>query len=95
VEKINSVMSLPSYPIARNGKTIDIRAMIKMAEMNNSSLRIVLSDIDGNKVRLYEALRELFYESEEKLKTIPIKRLCLYGYDRQKGWIEPMENKKI
>jgi len=95
MEKINSVMSLPSCPVTREGNTVDIRPMVEKAEMNNGSLHVVLTDTNGAKVRLYEVLRELFQKPAEDLQTISIKRVCLYGYDKQKGWIEPMEKRKI
>jgi len=93
MEKVNLVMNLQRCPVIREDNTIDIRLMVKKVEMYNGSLRIILSDINGTKVRLYEVLGELFQKPTEELQTIPIKRVCLYGYDKQKGWVEPMEKK--
>ncbi len=85
---IDSFLNLPQHLIARGGKVVDIRRMIEKAAINNGCLNLILVDTNGAKVRLYEILKELFQKPVEEIKSMPIKRVQLYGYANGK-WTNP------
>jgi len=93
IKPINSFMSLSSCLITRGGKTVDIRPMVERAEINNKYLNLILRDINGIKVRLYEILKEMFQKPIEELQAIPVKRPHLYGFS-EKGLIEPLNDRE-
>ena len=80
--KINSFMGLESCPVERKNKTVDIRPMVKKAEIKGSTLHLLLSDTDTVKVRLYEILEAMFQKVREEVQSIPVKRTALYGYNK-------------
>ena len=92
-ESINSFIRLPRYLITRGEKIVDIRPLVERAKINNESLNLILTDKNGIKVRLYEILKELFQRPIEKIQTIPIKRIRLYGHSNE-GWTDPLESEK-
>ena len=79
-DKINSFMGLEICPVERKNKTVDIRPMVKKAEINGSTLNLLLSDTDKVKVRLFEILETMFQKEREEVQAIPVKRISLYGY---------------
>ncbi|MEF9475800.1 MAG: TIGR03936 family radical SAM-associated protein [Candidatus Mariimomonas ferrooxydans] len=85
---IDSFLNLPQHLIARGGKVVDIRRMIEKAAINNGCLNLILVDTNGAKVRLYEILKELFQKPVEEIKSMPIKRVQLYGYANGR-WTNP------
>jgi radical SAM family uncharacterized protein/radical SAM-linked protein len=84
-EYIHSFMSRQEWPAAREKKTVDIRPMVKKAEINGDRLNVVLADSGNTKVRLYEVLKEMLQKPVEELHAARITRIALYGYnmDRQ------------
>ncbi|MEK6527746.1 MAG: TIGR03936 family radical SAM-associated protein [Nitrospirota bacterium] len=101
-ESINSFMNLSNYHVTREEGAIDIRPLVETVNINNESLHLFLTDLptarqacltgkagkNGTKVRLYEILKEILQKPVEKIQTIPIKRIRLYGYT-DRGWTEP------
>ena len=79
-DKINSFMGLDICPVERKNKTVDIRPMVKKAEIKGSTLHLLLSDTDKVKVRLFEILETMFQKEREEVQAIPVKRISLYGY---------------
>ncbi|MBI5408645.1 MAG: TIGR03960 family B12-binding radical SAM protein [Nitrospirae bacterium] len=74
-------------------KSVDIRPMVEEAEITDGTLRIVLTDTDRAKARLYEILKEMLQKPVEEIQTLMIKRICLYGYNSGER-IEPIEGFK-
>lgn len=79
---INLFMGLENCPVERKNKSVDIRPMVKKAEINGGTLYLLLSDTDKVKVRLYEILEAMFQKEREEVQTINIKRISLYGYNK-------------
>jgi len=90
---IDSFLNLPRYMISRGENVIDMKQMIEKAEISNGCLHLILVDANGAKVRLYEILKELFQKPVEELKSIPIKRVQLYGYTNGR-WANPWKVEK-
>jgi radical SAM-linked protein len=81
---INNFMSQPSCVVLRDGKAIDVRAMVKRAELHNGILRLTLIDTDNTKVRLFEVLQRLFSRPLEEIQQMQIKRTDIYSYNKDK-----------
>jgi radical SAM family uncharacterized protein/radical SAM-linked protein len=93
-DSIHSFLNLTSHLVNRNGKTVDIRPMVEKAEINKVYLKLILVDSHDTKVRLHEVLKELVQKQNETVQTLPIKRVRLYGRDKE-GWRDPLETEKI
>ncbi len=78
---INSFIHLESCLVERKNKTVDIRPMVKNAEIKGSTLYLLLSDTDKVKVRLYEILEAMFQKAREEIQHLPVKRTSL-GYNK-------------
>lgn len=91
-ESIHSFISLPKYVVTRERMEVDIRPMVERTDINNGSLNLTLVDTTIYKVRLYELLRVLLQKPVVHLQTVPIRRVFLYGYHEDKGWIDPVED---
>jgi radical SAM family uncharacterized protein/radical SAM-linked protein len=81
-KKINSLLNSKCHEVLRNGKTVNIRPMVKKAVIIDNKLFLTLADKDNIKVRLFEILTEMFQKSHEDLQSLRIKRIGLYGYNR-------------
>ncbi len=81
-KKINSLLNSKCHEVLRNGKTVNIRPMIKKTVIIDNKLFLTLADTDTIKVRLFEILSEMFQKSHEDLQSFRIKRIGLYGYNR-------------
>jgi radical SAM family uncharacterized protein/radical SAM-linked protein len=81
-KKINSLLNSKCHEVLRNGKTVNIRPMVKKAVIIGNKLFLTLADTDNIKVRLFEILTEMFQKSHEDLQSLRIKRIGLYGYNR-------------
>jgi radical SAM-linked protein len=90
-EPIHSFLNLPSCFVSRGKQKVDLRPMVEKAEINNILLHLMLVDVNGIRVRLYELLQELLQKQDEELQAVPIRRVQLYGHS-QSGWTVPMEN---
>ncbi|TNF54878.1 TIGR03960 family B12-binding radical SAM protein [bacterium] len=88
---IHSFLSLPSCIVSRGKQRVDLRPMVEKAEINNTLLKLMLVDVNGTRVRLYELLQEMLQKQDEELQAVPVKRVQLYGHS-QSGWTVPMEN---
>jgi radical SAM family uncharacterized protein/radical SAM-linked protein len=94
-KKVESFMNLREHHVTRNERTIDIRSMVKGAEMDGGTLRLTLADTDY-KARLYEILTAMFQMSREGAIALSVKRTRLFGYNINTGDLfEPMEEEKI
>jgi radical SAM family uncharacterized protein/radical SAM-linked protein len=78
---INSFIHLENCLVERKNKTVDIRPMVKNAEIKGSTLYLLLSDTDKVKVRLYEILEAMFQKAREEIQHLPVKRTSL-GYNK-------------
>jgi radical SAM family uncharacterized protein/radical SAM-linked protein len=94
-EIVESFMKLREFPMTRNDRTIDIRNMVKSAEMEGDILRLILADTDF-KARLYEILAAMFQMSRDHVMAMSVKRTRLFGYNITTGALfEPMEEEMI
>jgi radical SAM family uncharacterized protein/radical SAM-linked protein len=89
-ELINFFKTLRHCLIQRDRKAVDIRSMVENAEIKDNVLHLTLTDRGKMKVRLYEVLKEMVQKPLQEIRSIPIKRISLYGYNNG-GWSEPME----
>ncbi len=80
-KNINFFMSLQSYQVSRDNKTVDIRPMVEKAEIKNNTLSLILSDTQKAKARLNEILKILLHKTTEEIRSTTIKRVGLYGYN--------------
>jgi radical SAM-linked protein len=92
IKSLSSFLEAPRYNVAREKHDVDIRPMVEKAEITNGSLKLILVDTNTSKVRLYEILRELLHKTDGQLHKVPIQRLFLYGFCKQRGWIDPQED---
>jgi radical SAM-linked protein len=89
-----SFMDLGHCHVLRDKRKIDIRPMVKKADIFNSTLRLTLTDSDSTKVRLYEILQKIFQKTKEEIQTMHIKRTRLYGYNNNK-LVEPLDRERV
>lgn len=80
-KNIQSFMDLETCPVERKNRTVDIRPMVRKAEINGTILHLLLSDTDNLKVRLFEILEAMFKKTREEVQAMPLKRTALYGYN--------------
>ncbi len=92
-KSIDSFLNFSQHLMVRGGKVVDIRQMIEKAAINNGCLNLILVDTNCAKVRLYEILKELFQKPVEEIKSMPIKRVQLYGYTNGR-WANPWKVEK-
>jgi len=83
LEAINSFMNLKECRVARENKIVDIRPMVKKADIQGGSLHITITDSDNTKVRIFEVLREILNKPDEEISVMSIKRTRLYGYNKE------------
>lgn len=93
-ETINSFMHLKECRVARENKIVDIRLMVKKAEIRGAALHITIIDSVNIKARLFEVLRELLKKSDAEISAMLIKRTRLYGYNKGEQ-IEPFIMEKV
>ena len=72
-EKAESFMKLGEHHVKRNEQLIDIRSMVKSAEMDGRIFRLTLTDTDY-KARLYEILTAMFQMSKVGIRRRVIRR---------------------
>lgn len=93
-EAINSFMNLNECPAARENKRVDIRPMVRKAEIHGAELHVTIIDSSNIKARLFEVLREILKKSDEEISALHIKRTRLYGYNKGEQ-IEPLIMEKV
>jgi radical SAM family uncharacterized protein/radical SAM-linked protein len=81
---IHSFMRRQNWLISRDKKTVDIRSMVEEAEIHDDRLHLILNDTENGNVRLYEILKEMLQKPVEVVRSLPIKRVGLYGYNKVK-----------
>ena len=84
INHINLFMSSRHWPVAREKKSVDIRPMVELAEIQDNRLRLTLADTESAKVRLFEILKEMLQKTVDELQCAGIKRTGLYGYNKIK-----------
>lgn len=93
-EAINSFMNLKECQVARENKIVDIRPMVKKAEIRGAALHITIVDSANIKTRLFEVLREILKKPDEEISAMLIKRTQLYGYNKGEQ-TEPLIMEKV
>jgi len=79
---IRSFMNTQEFEVTRDRKVVDIRPMIKTALIADNRLLLTVSDTDTAKVRLFEILKGMLKKNDEDVHSIMVKRIALYGYNR-------------
>ena len=80
---VTSFMKTRKYEITRDRKVVDIRPMVKTAEISDNRLLMTVSDTDTAKVRLFEILKGMLKKNDEDVRSLMVKRIALYGYNRK------------
>ena len=78
-QSVRSFLSSPHYHVSRDGKTVDIRPLVESVTLHDRTLRVILADREGVKVRVHEVLKEMLGVSQEETLRLSIKRVRLYG----------------
>ena len=91
--KINYFLNLSQCIVSRNNKSVDIRSMVKSAEISGSRLLLTIVDTES-KARVHEILKEIFQTSIEEITALPVKRVRLYGYNIN-NMVNPMNKEKV
>jgi hypothetical protein len=58
--------------------------MIKKASISDNKMFLTVSDTDNAKARLFEILKEMLKRNDEDVQSTRVKRIALYGYNRDK-----------
>jgi len=90
---IDYFLNLSQCIVSRNNKSVDIRPMVKSAEISGSRLLLTVVDTDS-KARLHEILKEIFQASNEEVTALSVKRVRLYGYNI-KNMQKPVAKEKV
>jgi len=84
-EAVKEFMSRSEFTVIRKGERVNIRGLVKEAEVKDNVLRLVLVDRDGMRARLFEALQALLSRPLEDIMNLQIKRTGLYSYNKKEG----------
>ena len=79
---ITSFMNTKHYEVTRDKKAVDIRPMIKKASISDNKLHLTVTDTDSAKARLFEIVKEMLKKSDEDVQSTSVKRIALYGYNK-------------
>jgi radical SAM family uncharacterized protein/radical SAM-linked protein len=93
-DAIRSFLSAQNRFVSRKKKMVDVRQMVEKAEINDVYLKLILVDMEGGRVRLFELLQELFQRQENEVQRLSIRRLGLFGKCGEE-WLDPLEGEKV
>ncbi|MEN8264888.1 MAG: TIGR03960 family B12-binding radical SAM protein [Nitrospirota bacterium] len=79
-KQITSFIKTENCLISRKKKKVDIRPMVKNAEIKGNILDLTLTDTEEANARLHEILGEMLQLTSEEVQSLIIKRISLYGY---------------
>jgi radical SAM family uncharacterized protein/radical SAM-linked protein len=87
-DAVNAFMNLGESIVQRENNKVEIRSMVKKAEIDGTVLYLTVTDSNTAKARLFEILREMFKKSDDEISAMNIKRIRLFGYNNEKH-LEP------
>ncbi len=82
-DNITSFIKTEKCLVSRKKKEVNVRPMVKNAEIRDNILDLTLTDTEEANARLHEILGEMLQLTSEEVQSLIIKRISLYGYNNK------------